>query len=536
VRGIAAFDYDGDGRDDLLWTGTNNATRLWRNLGDWRFQDETSLLGLSPAADYSLGTWGDLDGDGDADLILGGDAGTPTRLLLNDGAAGFKDATALLPNTDLLAKTASINLADFDGDGRIDIYEAVQNAPDRLLLNRGEEGFVDETAVRAPGDQGVSMGAIASDIDADGDLDLYLTYDALGPNRYLRNDGTGHFTEAAAISGLTYRGYGMGIDVGDLDRDGQLDLYVTNLYENAFFSSAASMFADYVEIAPDVALHDRGMGWGTVLFDADQDGYLDVYVSNESPFPVGTSSIPNQLLLGTASGSFELSEDATSASLGSDFGVATADFDGDGDLDLAIATSGGTGVQVLRNDSPVDTARYLAIRTAAIGARLDVFAGAKHWIDEIQAGSGYASQSAGMLHVGLGNSLTVDSIFYRAPGYPELRLYNVPASQTYKVVDNELSLHTEGTSSSAETTLPTRSPTLDVSPNPFRDDLRVRLPAGKYVWSMRSMLGQIVASGRIDVGSKSHPIALPPLAQGTYFLTATPLNGGASLSAKLIHE
>ena len=535
-RGVAAYDYDGDGRDDLLVTGYAGATRLWRNLGGWRFDDRTADLGLDPAASYALATWGDLDGDGDADLVLAGAHGTATRLLRNDGAGRFTDAGEAAELGPAAPNTAAANIADFDGDGRLDLYLANAGAPDQLLRNLGDWRFADETSARAPGDRGVSMGSIAADLDDDGDLDLYLTYDNRRPNRLLRNDGTGHLRDVTATTPLGYAGFGMGVDAGDLDGDGRLDLYVANLYDNLLYASGASPYADFAEVAAAAGVADRGMGWGTVIFDADHDGHADVYVANESPFAVDGTNPPSRLFRNLGDGAFAPADDAATQSPWADFGVATADLDGDGDLDLVLATAGGPGVQLLRNDSPPPGSHFLGVRCAVPGARLVGYAAGRRWLDELHAGSGYASQSSGLLHVGLGAIERLDSLAVEIPGRPRLVFGDVPTGSTYRIDDRDrlVPAGVQGGEGDVARVTPDLSGEVIIGPNPASASITIRLPPGGFSWRLVGPTGSDVASGtqRTVAAPLAIPLAKHPA--GAYTLVGYRLGDGAGFTKRLL--
>ena len=264
-RCVSAYDYDGDQRDDLLFAGDAGRLRLFRNLGQWRFEDRSDLLPALPAS-YAVGgvVWSDLDQDGRADLVIAGRNG-PTRLLQQQADGSFEE---LSESSGLSGEERcfSLNLADFDGDGLIDLYLARINAANQLFRNTGNLIFVEEALDRGADDPSISMGALATDFDADGDTDLYLTHDGLRPNLYLVNDGQGRFLDQAPALGLDLASNGMGVAAADLNADGRPDLYVTNLYENALLIDTAVGTAGrqggFLEVAVARGADDRGMGWG----------------------------------------------------------------------------------------------------------------------------------------------------------------------------------------------------------------------------------------------------------------------------------
>ena len=532
-RCVAAYDYDGDGRDDLLFGGAAGRLRLFRNRGGWHFDDVTALLGDLPARNnYGGAAWADLDGDGRADLVLGGRATAPVVLRQTD-TGGFDDVTAA-SGVISYGRTLSLNLADFDGDGRTDIYLALLNAPNRLYLNRGVMRFVDEAALRGATDDNVSMGAIATDYDGDGDVDLYLTHDNNRPNLLLANDGRGYFADVAAELGVDVAANGMGVDVADFDGDARADLYVTNLLENNLLLTGTRYPRRYVDEATARAADDRGMGWGVAVADFDHDGRADIYVGNESYFTVDGRERPNVLYRGLPDGTFEDVAAGAAASPWNDFGLASADLDGDGDLDLAIATSGGLGCQVLRNDSP--TGNYLAVRTPAINAQLVAYAGGRKFWDETHAGSGFAGQSAPHFHVGLGDIAGVDSVVVKMPTGARLAFRDVAPNRTYSLTEaGTLEEFVLGPLSSADREAGFAVAGLSVAPNPTSGAIAVGFGESRN-WTYRVLDGLSNSLRRGACSTRRCTIDLHGLRAGAYIVVVRDAATGKSARRIILRQ
>ena len=328
-RGVAWGDYDADGRPDLfltnqpdLQTVADAVDHLFRNDGPdggdpdgWLFGDATA-----PPLDDDLygqgAAWGDFDGDGDLDLYkanmqISQGYYAPNRLYRNQGNGTFTDIAVSAGVVDG-GDGRGVAWADFDQDGDLDLYLANHGA-NRLYRNDGENpGLPGQWVFTnvAPadgsgiGDGQATMSAAWADFDNDGDQDLYTVDDDGGVNRLFRNDGEDPgqpgdwiFTEVAASLGVADAGDGAGAAWGDFDEDGWVDLYVTNdganrLYRNLGASvgaGGAPLFQEVAAVCGD-GLADAGNGTGVAWADYDNDGDLDLYLGNAWPEGGGTTA------------------------------------------------------------------------------------------------------------------------------------------------------------------------------------------------------------------------------------------------------
>lgn len=332
TRAVAYGDVDGDGDLDLV-CGNEGPNQLYINDGAGVFVDATA--GRLPAwskPTYAL-AFGDIDGDGDLDLVCGNGAftGAQNRLFVNNGTGIFTDATAQLPTQ--VNSTSAIALADFDSDGDLDIL--CGDRQNHLYLNNGSGTFVDVTATHLPPDPSTTQSLALGDVDGDGDLDFvaanYNDWGALS-NRLCLNDGLGVFSNAPA-------GY-LPVDflrtssvvLGDVDNDGDLDL-VTGQTGSAipaenqnrlFLNNGSGIFADVTSQLPV----DNDLTQAVALADFDGDGDLDLTTSN-------CYDQQNRLYENDGGGTFH---DVTAAQMPADtrssYAIAVCDVDGDGDLDF----------------------------------------------------------------------------------------------------------------------------------------------------------------------------------------------------------
>lgn len=466
--GVAVLDADGDGALDLYFTdagateGEGAPNRFFRREEDGGYRDATAESGLGDRG-YGFGVAvGDLENDGDPDVYvgnLGRDA-----LYLNDGSARFEDATEAW-SLEGAAWTTSVALLDHDLDGWLDVFAVRYVAfegdractvaeepdfcspvnfpglPDALLGNRAARGFEDrsETAgihVHAA----AGLGLVVEDFDEDGWPDVFVANDSEPNFLWINRDG--RFEERASGSGVAVDQGGrpqgcMGVATGDVDGDGLLDLFTTNLdrEHHALYQGAGELrFVD--------RSYTLGLGWstkgdtgfGTLLLDADHDADLDLLVVNgrvarpdgtppEEPWWAGYAE-RNRLYQNLGQGQFEPVE-APTEGFGSHFEVsrslAAADLDGDGDLDLVLANVAGPARVYANASEPLGNWLQVrafdpALQRDAFGARVHVLAGEAAQTRTIGTGVSYLTSSSPEAHFGLGDATAIDSFCVRWPG------------------------------------------------------------------------------------------------------------------------
>jgi hypothetical protein len=422
--GVAWGDYDNDGDQDLYVTTYNFGSFLYRNDGGGVF---TSPFGsTTPPNDNFDGTgiaWGDYDNDGDLDLYLAQGNGQANRLFQNNGDGTFSDVTSG-PLGDA-GTTYGIAWGDYDKDGDIDLYIANFGTANKLFRNDGGGFFVDANGGTPLGDAGDGCGVAWGDYDNDGDLDLYLVNGSFQPNKLFRNDGGGTFTDVTSPP-LNDALFGIGAAWGDYDNDGDLDLYLVNGNQGAnklFRNNGGGSFTD-VTSGP---LGDASSGYGCAWGDYDNDGDLDLYLTN------GGSPSNNKLFRNDGSGNFT---DATSPILAvssTGIGVAFGDYDGDGDVDLYVAHGYPNQNKLFRNE--IGTANHwlhvnlvgTTSNASGIGARVRIVAGGVSQIREVSGGSGFCSQNSLTAEFGLGINLLVDTLQIQWPSSKSTDTYtNLP--------------------------------------------------------------------------------------------------------------
>ena len=391
---------DGDGWPDLFLPGVRNDDedyphRLYLNQGDGSFLDRSGDWLPQQAFHSAFGvTLVDVDGDGDLDAAL---AGTSTnRLWRNDGDRFIELEDAGLGGL-FSVLSASIAAADYDRDGHLDLYVvnhefAGQSGPgaaypaDRLLHNRGDGSFEDASAL-LPTERLEGGGFVAAwtDLDEDGDLDLYVVND-FGrdvPNQYFRNDG-GTFTPADDQCTCALAVDGMGISVGDYDGDEHLDLYLSDRFGERLLRNLGGQTVETT--AKHGALGDsldesRGTSWGTEFLDFDRDGWPDIVLAFGDEF---ANDVARNRLFHNLGGAFEEVAEPGFEDLHDTRGLALIDFDRDGCTDIAL--HGPTGFELYRGRCPDVGWLGVELQGLAAGARVEVLT-SRRQVHEVGVGS-----------------------------------------------------------------------------------------------------------------------------------------------------
>ncbi len=461
--GVAWGDFDNDGDDDLFLVSAGGPlgapadtlapSQLFENTGGGHFRrvesfPDTRIHGMGAS-------WGDYDGDGWQDLVV---TGYDALLLFHNDRGRFTLDRRFATRKGFWAGAA---WGDYDNDGRLDLYicgyvkyvpsdaatakvtEQYGTAvpftlnpasfdPERNLLfhNKGN-GVLEEVGARLEVDnpEGRSLSAVWHDFDGDGWLDLYVAND-ISDNVFFHNV-KGTFEEISHAAWVAdYRG-AMGLAVGDWNRDGDDDLFITHwlaqenaLYDSMLKDTGSLKFTDAADTFGLGQIALPVVGWGTEFFDLDSDGWLDLIVANGST--IETEEKPKKLkpqlpfLLWNRHGEYFHDLAPLTPPLAQPHvarGLAVSDFDNDGDLDVAIMRSG-EGVQLLRNDTPRGHWVEVVLRSRPVaGGPPEVARGA---IAIAQAGNvtlrravtsaSYLSQSTAVLHFGLGAAASIDRL------------------------------------------------------------------------------------------------------------------------------
>jgi len=496
--GVAAFDFDNDGFLDIFLVngttlegfppGQEPTSRLYRNRGDGRFDDVTRSAGLALAGWGQAACTGDYDNDGHEDLAVTF-YGT-SRLFRNRGNGTFEDVTKTAGlETSRTRWGSGCAFLDYDRDGRLDLFVAnyidldLETAPvpesglcrykglpvacgppglpgGKNILYRNEGGGTFRDVSEAAGITGASgtyaLGVSTLDFDDDGWVDLYVANDSNPSALYLNNrDGT--FRDIGIQAGCAFSQdgkpqAGMGVAVGDYNRDGRMDIFKTNFAgdTSTLYANAGNRLCEDRTFAAGIGRNTRWLGWGVGFVDLDLDGWLDLFLVNGHVYPeveqIRTEAGYKQrkvVYRNRGDGRFDdvterLGPPVTIPRAGR--GAAFADFDNDGDLDVVV-----NNVHDRPNLYRLDVLEprsWFKVRLvgaqsnrSAIGARVRVTAGGVTQVEEVRGGGSYYAQNDLRPTFGLGRASRVDRLEIRWPNGLEEVWEDLAANQILTVTE-----------------------------------------------------------------------------------------------------
>lgn len=479
--GVALIDYDRDGRLDIFMVnGTTldgappgTTSHLYRNKGDGTFEDVTDRAGLRQTGWGQGACVGDIDNDGFDDLYV--TYWGQNRLFRNKGNGTFEDITDRAGLKTGRRWGAGCAFLDYNRDSRLDLVVAnyidmelastpvpesglcrykgiavacgppgLKGGKNVLYRNKGDGTFEDVSVASgiaaASGTYG--LGVSTTDFDDDGWVDIYVANDS-NPSALYRNNRDGTFTDIGIRAGCAFSQdgkpqAGMGIAIGDYDRNGTFDIFKTNFAgdTSTLYANSGTGFCEDRTFAAGIGLNTRYLGWGVGFLDLDRDSWLDLFLVNGHVYPevkqLATEAPYQQrkvIYRGLSNGRFEditdrLGEPATTPKAGR--GAAFGDLDNDGDIDIVVNNVHDTP-DLFRLDQRAGASagannHWLTLTLVgttshrqAIGARVRVIAGERTFVEEIRGGGSYYAQNDFRVNVGLGAAAKVDRIEVRWP-------------------------------------------------------------------------------------------------------------------------
>jgi len=503
--GISIGDFDGDGRPDVFVVCKTGPNHLFRNLGDFHFEDVTERAGVAGPVDaWKQGSaFVDINNDGLLDIYVCR-FNAPNLLYINQGDGTFKEM-AHAYGLDVVDACVMAAFCDYDRDGLLDVFIQTnlldgvgqpKGRRDYLFHNRGDGTF--ENVTDRAGIFGESQGHSATwwDYDNDGWPDLYVANDFAAPDQLYHNNGDGTFTCMPGLVLPHIPWFSMGTDLGDVNNDGLIDLFVAEMLPTTHEKDHQGMIdmrvlatttaTEYPGVAPQYMRNalflNTGTGlcqeaayltgleatdwtWSPRLEDLDNDGRLDLHVTNgmvrdylnanlmvrqeNAPNPlarerliIGAPELPQQHLAFRNLGDLRFENvsaawglDQTGISTGSAFG----DLDGDGDLDLVYANYNAEP-SVYRNDGTGGHRLIVALRGTTsnrfgVGATVRIETAAGPQVRQLVLARGYDSTSEPILHFGLGDDALVRRLTVNWPSGKTQVFENLPADQRLTVTE-----------------------------------------------------------------------------------------------------
>lgn len=477
--GVAILDYDNDGWEDVYLTGGNSSDKLYRNLGNGQFQDVSVSSGIAEvtAGPQTFGVvTGDIDNDGNRDILVTTYWNSECLLFHNQGDGTFN----YLPNAinDYENWKTAATFGDVNKDGYLDLYITTyvvnsgfiydtngnvigfdhECGTNELYINNGNLTFTNATGSYGVGDEGCALAVAFSDYDNDTDVDLVLANDFgqyVVPNGLFQNNfPTNTFTNMNVAMNMDGGFYAMGVGIGDYDRDGDLDYYQTNIGRNLLSRNDGLWFTDVTTTAGVENDSINGLNttsWAANFFDADNDAWPDLFVSNgeisAAAFIANEEDDPNKLFLNNSNGTFtDISASAGVDGIEISRGAAVADLDKDGRLDIMVHnahwTLDSTNVAYYHNTTS-STNNWIAFKLEGVQSNRDAFGShvivvlnGISTIAEVDGGSSHISQNSSIVHFGLGQETLVDSVICTFPSGVQRILIQPAINQVHEVIED----------------------------------------------------------------------------------------------------
>ncbi len=482
--GAVVFDINNDGFEDLFITSGTAEDVLYLNNGDGTFKNIFQNSGLEITKNYvtQAAVSADVNKDGFRDLFittintLDSTSVIPRAknlLFLNNGDLTFKDGTSQFGLDEFNSFSTGASFGDVNADGYPDLYvgnyfveftgklgilkdatiaSANQTSKDYLFINKEGKYFNNEYEEYNLGHKGFGFGGVFTDYNNDGNQDIIVNNDFgykaipnfLYENRSLWNG----FKDVSKQHEMDLKINAMGAAVGDFDSDGLLDYFITNIKFN-FLMHNQGKENPFVNVAKEKSAYNFAISWGANFADFDHDLDLDLYVSNgdlnPNCAPMANFYYENNEAMFTEKASFIGVNDP-----GIGRGSVTFDMDNDGDLDLLVVNQkpiysyrAPSITKLFRNDN--EKGNWLKVElkgnksdTNGIGARIEVFAGDKHLIREIDGGnSSHMSQNSVIAHFGLASIETIDEILVVWPGGKKQVLENPSVNSLVTITEIE---------------------------------------------------------------------------------------------------
>jgi hypothetical protein len=486
--GVAIFDADNDGWQDFFVVGGSNSNGFYLNK-QTNFERKIAYLKLEDIEYYDVITngviAGDIDNDGWQDLLVLTAKGFPNLLMINNGDNTFNVIAPALSGIVDSSWSASASFGDYNKDGWLDIAVAcyIDSAKiirdpvtgnsiyqhigyrNKLYLNNGDLTFQERSSVYEMEEKATSLATAFTDYDNDNDVDLYVVNDFgefIQPNQLFQNQfPVDNFEDVSVASGANIGLFGMGLGIGDYDNDLDLDYYVTNLGKNELLNNQGDgtfeLMTNFAGVQDSANLEGLAVGWGTGFLDYDNNGWLDLYVSNgfiPASEEIDNSIInPNAFFKNNSDGTFtDFSRQSGLIINAKGRGAAYGDLNNDGLLDIILVPVDKPGASDVNTRNEVilfynitaTSNNWVQLNLLGTESNKNAFGAHVYLYDnlgnvqlrEVDGGSSHGSSNSPIVHFGLGTA-TIDSIKIIWPNGLIQMVYHASINQIQTIVEGE---------------------------------------------------------------------------------------------------
>jgi len=440
--GISFYDFDHDGWDDLSIPSNAQSPRFYRNNGNGTMTYSEYFFQIGQVKHI---TWVDYDNDGDEDIFMTRFQSSPL-LLQNDGNFNFTNVTTEAGFLNTTVRIYGHSWGDYDRDGDLDVYVCNWDSFFGLSRNYFYENDGDGTFTEKALTLGIDNGAEPSfqsvwfDYDNDGWPDLYVINDlAVNPNALYKNNGNGTFTDVSVQSGTALMIDAMSASIGDYDRDGWFDIYLSNVPAQGNRLLRNNGNGTFNEVANAAGASIGSFCWGTNWLDFNNDTHLDIFAA-ASLFP-GNSPSMNYIYTNNGDNTFSYNNmSGFQTSPGESYGSAVGDYNNDGYPDIAINNRQPTHAQLWGSSGGTNkwvkiTLHGTISNRNAIGSRIELSAGGQTYYRYTMAGDNYLGQDSQHMLFGLGITTVVDSVKVIWPSGLEEVFYDLPSQLNHDLVE-----------------------------------------------------------------------------------------------------
>ncbi|MDC8004930.1 FG-GAP-like repeat-containing protein [Aureisphaera galaxeae] len=416
--GISFFDFDDDGWDDItVSTGDGYPIRFFKNFGG-TFQ-ELFFLTDDPHYQNKTVVWVDFDNDADYDLYITGNTDS-NRLYENTGNMNFVDITVAAGLMTDDHRTFGGSWGDYNKDGLLDLFASSRNTedltvPNILYRNNGDGTFTDVSSAAGISDVNhYSFCSAFFDYNNDGWQDIVIANDKDPKNLLYHNNGDGTFTEVGEETNTNVVMDAMSTTIGDPNKDGWQDFYVTNTQAgNAFFENNGD--GTFTDIASTNGTLFESVGWGAVFLDADNDRDEDLYVSGV--LDGSTGMLPSAFYENDGAGNYTIPTDAGFENdTAQSFGNAIGDIDNDGYADIIVLNYAPDNIFLWQNNCPANN-NWFKVKLQGtesnrmgIGSTIEIMVDGQKQYNYTLCGEGYLGQNSAYEFFGLGTATEIEYV------------------------------------------------------------------------------------------------------------------------------